>query len=96
MPADLALARPEPGMWPLAMLMAGASPAMLSSVAERIAHTDLLRAERGELTGILARPPCGRRRAGLRLHPDTAAQLVRRNPMLREWLQESSFAELLR
>jgi predicted transposase YdaD len=89
-PADRVLAMTEPGVWPLAALMQGEALAMLGTVAERIATAPLPRGEREELAGILAVL------AGLRLPRSVVQQVVRRNPMLRELLGESSMAEIWR
>ncbi|HEV7215126.1 MAG TPA: hypothetical protein VGP33_08355, partial [Chloroflexota bacterium] len=88
LPAEAALARPEPAPWPLAALMSGANEAMILEVAERIARTYLPLAERGELTGLLAVL------AGMRLPPGAVANMVRRSPMLRELVRELGVAEI--
>lgn len=89
-PAERVLETEEAGVWPLAALMAGAPLATLEAVAERIARAPLPEAERGELTGLLAVL------AGLRLPRPVVQEVMRRNPMLRNLLNESSVAELLR
>jgi predicted transposase YdaD len=89
-PYERVLDQAEPALWPLATLMKGATVGTTMVVAERLAHAPLPRAERSELTGLLAAL------AGLRLPPDIVTQALRRNPMIREILDESSVAALWR
>ena len=89
-PAERVLAMAEPGAWPLATLMRGEALTTLETVAQRLAQAPLPYSEREELTGMLAVL------AGLRLPRPVVEQVLRRNPMLRELLQESSVAEILR
>lgn len=70
--------------------MKRATVATTVTVAERLARLSLPRAERSELTGLLAAL------AGLRLPRDIVTQALRRDPMLREILDESSIAEVYR
>lgn len=87
-PAERALVTEEAGVWPLAALMAGEPAATVAAVAERLAGSPLPRAERSELTGLLAVL------AGMRLPRPVVEELLRRNPMLRDLLKESSMVEL--
>ncbi len=89
-PAEQVLAMAEPGAWLLATLMRGEPLTTLETVAERLARASLPHSEREELTGMLAVL------AGLRLPRPLVEQIVRRNPMLRELLGESSVAEMWR
>jgi len=77
-------------VWPLAMLMAGATAETLATVAERIAGAALPRNEREELTGLLVVL------AGLRLTRPVVEQVLGRSPMIRDLLSESSIVELWR
>ncbi len=88
--AEQVLAMAEPGAWLLATLMRGEPLTTLETVAERLARASLPHSEREELTGMLAVL------AGLRLPRPLVEQIVRRNPMLRELLGESSVAEMWR
>lgn len=87
-PAERVLALAEPGVWPLAALMAGAPLATLETVAAKLAQAPLSRSERGELTGMAAVL------AGLRLPRPLVEEVLRRNPMIRDLLRDSSFVEL--
>lgn len=89
-PAELVLARSEAGLWPLAALMAGPAEETLAAAAERLAGASLPPEERGELTGLLTVL------AGLRLPRSVVEQVLRRNPMIRDLLSQSSVAEILR
>jgi len=89
-PREQVLGTDDPALWPLASLMAGATPAVIAEVASRIERAALPRAEQGELIGILATL------AGVRFARDVVAEAIRSNPMIREILHESSFAALLR
>ena len=89
-PAEQVLAMAEPGAWPLATLMQGEALTTLETVAERLAQAPLPYSEREVLTGMLAVL------AGLRLPRPIVEQMLRRNPMLRELLRESSVAEIWR
>ena len=89
-PPERVLERPDIALWPLASLMAGTTIESTVAVAEQIARASVSGAERGELSGLLWSL------AGLRLPLDVVLQALRRNPMLRELLQDSSFVELIR
>lgn len=88
-PAELVLAAAEPGVWPLAALMAGEPAETLERVAERIARAPLPLGERRDLAELLAAL------AGLRLPRQVVEQVLRRNSMLREIMAESSYSEIL-
>ena len=90
LPASAVLGQPEAALWPLAALMADATAAAVSAVAEHIAQANLARRERSELLGLLAVL------AGARLPRDVVSQIVRRSPMLRELMEESSYTQLVR
>jgi len=87
LPQALVLGRPEPAPLPLATLMAGATAETAAGVAERLVRAALPLGERRELTGLLAAL------AGLRLPRAAVLEALRREPMIREILQESSVAE---
>jgi len=89
-PAEQVLAMAEPGAWLLATLMRGEPLTTLETVAERLARASLPHSEREELTGMLAVL------AGLRVPRPLVEQTLRRNPMLRDLLGESSVAEIWR
>ena len=89
-PQERVLASPNPALWPLASLMAGATVDTTVMVAERIASAPLSRVERGELSGLLWVL------AGLRLSRTVLRSAVRRNQMIRDLWQESSFGALVR
>jgi len=89
-PTERVLAMPQAGLWPLAALMAGPPEATLEAVVERLAGASLPPGERGELTGLLTVL------AGLRLPRSVVEQILRRNPMIRDLLSQSSVAEILR
>jgi predicted transposase YdaD len=89
-PAEQVLAMAEPGAWPLATLMRGEPLATLETVAERLAQAALPPGEREELTGLLAVL------AGMRVPRPVVEQVLRRNPMIREILGESSVAAIWR
>lgn len=84
------LALPEVGLWPLAALMAGDAVATTAAVAERIAQSALPRAERSELTGLLAIL------AGMRLSRQVVEDVLRSNAMIRDLLENNSFVDLMR
>ena len=84
------LALAEPGAWPLAAVMGGEPLATLEAVAARLAEAALPASERSELTSMVAVL------AGLRLPRPLVEEVLRRNPMLRELLGESSVAEIWR
>jgi predicted transposase YdaD len=88
-PQEAVLDVAEPRLWPLAPLLAGATVATTAAVAERLAGAALPLAERRELLGLLGVL------AGLRLPREVVEQALRRNPMVRDIIQESSFAQLL-
>jgi hypothetical protein len=89
-PAELVLGAAEPGVWPLATLMAGEPAETVERVAERIARAPLPLGERRDLTALLAAL------AGMRLPRPTVDQMLRRNTMLREIMAASSFTDILR
>lgn len=86
-PQSVVLERPEPALWPLAAVMARANVKTATLVAQRITHADLPVGERRELVGLLAAL------AGLRLPRERLLEVLRRDPMIREILQESSVAQ---
>jgi hypothetical protein len=79
----------EPLLWPLAPLLAGATVETMVAVAERLAQAPLPQVEPGELIGLLGLL------AGLRIPRDVVMQALRRNLMIRDIIEESSFAQLL-
>jgi hypothetical protein len=84
LPQTLVLARPEPALWPLAALMAGATLATVEEVAGRLARApELAVAERRELLGL----------AGLRLPREAVLHVLRREPMIRDILRDSSVGQ---
>ena len=88
LPPALVLARPEPALWPLATLMAGATLATVGDVAGRLVRApELAAAERRELLGLAAGL------AGLRLPRAAVLQVLRREPMIRDILRDSSVAQ---
>ena len=89
-PQEQVLASQDVALWPLASLMAGATPAVIADVAGRIAEMPLPRHERVDLAGILATL------AGLRFSRDVVEQTIRSHPMIRDILRESSFAAIMR
>lgn len=89
-PMDQVLATPHVGLWPLTPLMAGATLDSTAEAAEQIARTALPRAERSELAALLATL------AGMRFPRDMVSTLLRSNQMIRDILEDNSFAELLR
>jgi predicted transposase YdaD len=88
-PQEAVLDAGEPRLWPLAPLLAGATVATTAAVAERLAGVALPLAERRELLGLLGVL------AGLQLPSEVVVQALRRNPMIRDIIRESSFAQLL-
>ena len=68
--------------------MQGEPLVTLETVAEQLAETALPPAEREELTGLLAVL------AGMRVPRPVVEQVLRRNPMIRDLLRESSMVEL--
>jgi hypothetical protein len=68
--------------------MAGATVETTMQVAERIASAPAPLEERRELTGMLVTL------AGMRLPPQALLDMVRRNPMINEWVRESGVVEV--
>ena len=83
----LVLDRPEPALWPLAMVMAGASVETAVSVADRLGQADLPVGERRDLMGLVAAL------GGLALPREAVLAALRRDPMIRQILEDSSVAQ---
>ncbi len=88
-PQEEVLETPYYHLWPLAGVMKDTSADAALEVAERLASAPLPRKERIELTGALALL------AGIRVPKANLAQAFRRNPMIEEFLRESSFTEMV-
>ena len=89
LPQALVLDRPEPALWSLVTLMAGATPATVEGVAGRLARLPTLsEADRRDFVGLTVGL------AGLRLPREAMRQVLRRDPMLRDILRDSSTVEI--
>ena len=81
------LERPEPALWPLATVMAEATVETALAVAERLGRADLPAGELRDLTGRVAAL------AGLARPRQAVLAALRRDPMIRQILEESSVAQ---
>lgn len=88
-PAERVLAPESPYLWPIAPLMGGMTPDRTLELLHQLAEVSLPPAERQELTTLTVVL------AGMRLGRDTILDVLRRTPMIDEFVKSSGLAEYL-